>query len=217
MPPRQAVRQPDCEHSVGTMPSHLLLALHDDPSNQALYHVRIASPRPPSGESPGKREPLRTTGGTGRDPPSGSVQPPGPMLRDHLRRHALRARGSASRRHGRRRPADRGRRDQTALTTLAGHDTDEAQTLAVPGPTVGGSPLHTLSKRAPSTTRTSLRAAAPRGSRIRVYHPRAPGWWRAGRCARLNACAPEAGRTAARTLCNLSLRTASGPEGSSAK
>ena len=29
-------------------------------------------------------------------------------------------------------------------------------------PTVGGSPLHTLSKRAPSTTRTSLRAAAPR-------------------------------------------------------
>jgi len=27
----------------------------------------------------------------------------------------------------------------------------------------------------------------------------------------------EAGRTAARTLCNLSLRTASGPEGSSAK
>jgi len=29
--------------------------------------------------------------------------------------------------------------------------------------------------------------------------------------------AAEAGRTAARSLCNLSLRTASGPEGSSAK
>jgi len=34
---------------------------------------------------------------------------------------------------------------------------------------------------------------------------------------RLGASRAPAGRTAIRTLCNLSLRTASGPEGSSAK
>ena len=42
-------------------------------------------------------------------------------------------------------------------------------------------------------------------------------WWRGSRWARLIARAPAPGRAAARTLCNLSLRTASGPEGSSAK
>ena len=35
-------------------------------------------------------------------------------------------------------------------------------------PTVGGLPLHTLSKRAPSTTRTSLRVE---WWYVKVYHP----------------------------------------------
>ena len=83
-------------------------------------------------------------------------------------------------------------------------------------PTVGGSPLHTLSKRAPSTTQTSLHdctlAGIKSNSLKRVCVLIGSKWQRT-----LGVLPVAMGRTVARTLCNFSLRTASGPEGSSAK